>query len=89
MAMELAGEEAASTTEPSARSPAAERMRRSRERRRDGTRCLWVELGATEVAALIRTGFLKADARNDKDAVLEALYAHLQRSLEDNPWRVT
>jgi hypothetical protein len=77
------------TVNSAARSSAAERMRRSRERRRDGTRCLWVELGATEIAALIRRGFLRADARNNKDAVLEALHAHLQQSLDDNPWHVT
>ncbi len=77
------------TVNSAARSLAAERMRRSRERRRDGTRCLLVELRATEVAALIRRGFLNADARNEKDAILGALHAHLQQSLDDNPWRVT
>ena len=34
--------------EPTARSPAAERMRRHRERRRDGLRCLTIELRETE-----------------------------------------
>ena len=65
------------TVNSAARSLAAERMRRSRERRRDGMRCLSVELRATEVAALIRRGFLKADARNDPYAVLEALHQFL------------
>jgi hypothetical protein len=35
-------------------SPAAERMRRHRDRRRDGLRCLTIELRETERDALIR-----------------------------------
>ena len=63
------------------RSTAAERMRRHRERRRDGLRCLTIELRETEIDALARNGFLKADARNDPDAIRDALYAHLERTL--------
>jgi hypothetical protein len=37
-------------------SPATERMRRSRQRRRDGLRSLRIELRATEVEALIDAG---------------------------------
>ena len=40
-------------TEPAARSAAAERMRRHRQRRRDGLRCLMIELRETEVDALL------------------------------------
>ena len=47
-------------------SPAAERMRRSRKRRRDGLRCLSIELRETEVGVLAQKGFLKEDARNDR-----------------------
>jgi hypothetical protein len=50
------------------------RMRRSRERRRNGLRCVWIELRETEVDFLIRKGWLKADARNDPHAVGRALY---------------
>ena len=64
------------------RSSAAERMRRHRERRRDGLRCLTIELRETEIEALIRKGMLKVDARNDLDAICDALYAHLERTLD-------
>jgi hypothetical protein len=40
----------------SRRSPAAERMRRHRQRRRDGLRCLTVELRDREIDELIRRG---------------------------------
>jgi hypothetical protein len=66
-------------------SPAAERMRLHRERRRKGLRCLTIELRETEIDALIRKGMLKTDARNDPDAILNALYAHLERTLDEMP----
>jgi hypothetical protein len=62
-------------------SPAAMRMRRSRERRRDGLRCLRVELRETEVDALIRSGLLKPEARNQPKAILLALYRFLESNL--------
>jgi hypothetical protein len=71
--------------EPVNRSPAAERMRRHRERRRDGLRCLTIELRETERDALISKGLLKADARNDLRAIREALYAYLDRTLGAGP----
>jgi hypothetical protein len=72
---------AATTT----RSTAAERMRRHRERRRDGLRCLTMEIRDTEIDALIGKGMLKADARNDPDAIRDALYVHLDRTLDAVP----
>ena len=72
-------------TAPVTHSPAAERMRRHRERRRDGLRCLTIELRVTEIDALVRNGFLKADARNDPDAIRDALYSHLDRTLDAMP----
>jgi hypothetical protein len=68
-----------------ARSPAAERMRRHRERRRDGLRCVTVEVRETEIEALIRIGFLRAEMRNDPNAVSEALYAYFDRTLGVTP----
>jgi len=65
------------TNQPVARSPAAERMRRHRERRRDGFRCLTIELHVTEIDILIQKGFLQSVARNNVDAVRQALYSHL------------
>ena len=62
-------------------SPAAERMRRHRERRRDGLRCLMIELRETEIDALARNGFLKTDARNDPYSIQMALYEFLERTL--------
>jgi hypothetical protein len=68
------------SAEPVNRSPAAERMRRHRERRRDGLRCLTIELRETE-----SKGLLKVDARNDLRAIREALYAYLDRTLGAGP----
>jgi hypothetical protein len=70
--------ESDSTSRPS---PAAERMRRHRQRRRDGLRCLVIELRETEIDAFIRMGLLKAETRDDLLAVCEALYAHLDHTL--------
>jgi hypothetical protein len=67
--------------EPINRSPAAERMRLHRERKRSGMRCFMIELRETEIDALIRKGFLKPDARNDTSAIIDALYAHLDHEL--------
>jgi len=68
-------------TEPP-RSAAAERMRLHRERRRNGMRCLTLEVRELEIDALIRKGLLHAEKRNDPIAVTEALYAHLERTLD-------
>ena len=68
-----------------ARSRAAERMRRHRERRRDGLRCLSIELRETEIDALISKGLLPAETRNSLKAIREALYAHLDSTLAATP----
>ena len=73
------------TAPPATHSPAAERMRRHRERRRDGLRCLTIELRETEIDALIHKGILNADTRNDPGAVLNALYTHLDHTLDETP----
>ena len=62
-------------------SPAAERMRVHRERRRDGIRCLTILLGETEIDALVKKGFLKPEARNDTVDINEALYSYLDSEL--------
>lgn len=62
-------------------SPAAERMRRHRQRRRDGLRCVMVELRETEIDALVAKKMLKQETRNDTNAIIEALYAFLDRTL--------
>lgn len=60
---------------------AAERMRRHRQRRRDGLRCITFELRETEIEALVRRGYLKKETRNDEMDIIEALYAHLENTL--------
>ena len=74
------------TTPTSAgRSAAAERMHRHRERRRDGLRCLMIELRETEIDALIQRGFLNDETRNDLGAIIDALYAFLDSTLDETP----
>jgi hypothetical protein len=68
------------TTPPIARSAAARRMRAHRQRRRDGLRCIVVQLRETEIDELVRKGLLQADARNDVYAVRNALHAHFDRT---------
>jgi hypothetical protein len=67
--------------EPSARSLAAERMRRHRERRRDGLRCLTIELRETEIWTLVNKGLLKYETRNNVEAIRGALYKLLDDTL--------
>ena len=54
-------------------SAAAERIRRHRQRRRDGFRCLTIELHEFEVDCLVDLGCLNQDARNDPLAVVQAI----------------
>ena len=77
----LMAQDAKVTTIPASRSPAAERMRQHRERRRQGLRCLLIEISETEIEGLIRKGLLPAEMRNDVGAVMSALYEHLDRTL--------
>ena len=63
-------------------SAAALRMRRHRERRKDGLRCMTIELRETEVTALVRKGFLEQHACNNRQAVMNAFYGFLDRTLD-------
>ena len=70
-------------TSPAAtRSTGAERMRAHRQRRLDGLRCVTIELRETEIDVLLGR---KADARNNADAIRDALYAHLECTLDAMP----
>jgi hypothetical protein len=60
---------------------AAERMRRSRERKRKGLRCYTLEIRDREIEALVRHGWLPAGERENASAVVQALYGFLDRSL--------
>jgi hypothetical protein len=62
-------------------SPAAARMRLHRERKKKGMRCVILELRETEIDALIKKGFLKSDARNDTETIIDALYSYFDREL--------
>jgi hypothetical protein len=71
-----------SITPPALIAPsAAERMRAHRERKRKKMRCLRIELREKEIDVLIRKGLLLADARNELHAVRDALYRHLDDTL--------
>jgi hypothetical protein len=70
-------------------SPAAERLRLHRERRRQGLRCLMIELRETEIDVLVAKGLLSSETRHDSHVVRQALYAHLDQTLCSNPWRET
>jgi hypothetical protein len=65
--------------------PAAVRMRRHRQRRRDKFRCLTIELHETEIEALIHKGILAREMRNDTIAIVKALYAYFDRTLVVTP----
>jgi hypothetical protein len=62
-------------------SPAADRMRRYRERRRDGLRCIMIQLRETEIDVLVRKGLLNQGRRDDPKAIVKALHTHLDRTL--------
>jgi hypothetical protein len=59
----------------------AERMRRHRQRQRNGLRCLIIELRATEIETLIRKGLLRWETRNDRSAIIKALYDFFDHTL--------
>jgi hypothetical protein len=64
-----------------ARTRAAERMRRCRQRRRDGLRCYRLELRNNEIEALVRLQLLSAGEQTNRVAVIKAMYAFLDRTL--------
>jgi len=51
------------------------------KRRRNGLRCLPIEISETDIEGLTRLGLLPAEMRNDLSAVVSALYKHLDRTL--------
>ena len=69
------------TAETATRSAAANRMRRHRQRQRNGLRCFTVELRQTEIEVLVHRGYLKNETRNDERSIIDALYAHLEDTL--------
>jgi len=64
-----------------ARTRAAERMRRCRQRRRDGLRCYRLELRDSEIKALVRRGLLLASEQTNPNAVIKAMYVFFDHTL--------
>ncbi len=64
-----------------ARTRGAERMRRCRQRRRDGLRCYSLDVRDSEIEALVRRGLLLASEKTNRTAVIKAMYAFLDRTL--------
>ena len=58
-------------------SPAAERMRLYRERRRRGLSCIKVQLRRNEVDGLIASGLLEPADRQDRGVLAAALHRYL------------
>ncbi len=52
-----------------------------RERRQLGLRCVTIQLRETEIDVLIRGGMLNREMRNNRNAIIEALYKFLDRTL--------
>ena len=59
----------------------AERMKLYRRRKKDSMMCLLIELRPIEIEILVRRGFLAAEKRNDRSAVINGLYAFLDEML--------
>ena len=64
---------------------AAARMRRHRKRRREGLRCLTILLRETEIDVLIRRALLMPEMRNNRNAIINALHAHFDLTLNMKP----
>jgi hypothetical protein len=64
-------------------SPAAERMRALRKRRRQGMRCIRIWLHVTQIDGLIRKGFLNREARGDAEALQWAIDVLLDTVLDE------
>jgi hypothetical protein len=63
-------------------SPAALRMRRSRERRRQGDAIVNLEIGPNMTADLAELGWLPASDHVDKDALARTLFELIERAIQ-------
>ena len=62
--------------------PAAQRMRNSRARRRDGLRTVRVDVHDSEIDVLVRRGYLDDQERDDRELIGLAI-AQLLAELDD------
>jgi hypothetical protein len=69
----------------SSSSYAAKRMRRYRQRRRLGLRCLTIQIRETEIDMLICRALLKPEMRHNKNAIINALHDHFDLTLSMRP----
>jgi len=60
---------------------AAQRMRDSRKRRRNGLHCISVLLHETEIDGLVAKGHLRAEQRGNRKAIKDALDGFVIREL--------
>jgi hypothetical protein len=63
------------------RSASAERMRRYRQRQRRGQRIVQVQIGPTEIEALVSGGFLGPNDREDISAIEFGMSAFIDETL--------
>jgi hypothetical protein len=61
-----------STTSSQTRS-SAERTRRHRKRKRQGTRCITVDVSESEIAAMVARGYLQGEERDDAAQIKKAI----------------
>jgi hypothetical protein len=64
---------------------AAARMRRHRKRRGAGLRCLTIEIHQREIDMLVCRALLNPEMRNNEYAIINALYAHFDLTLNMKP----
>jgi hypothetical protein len=62
-------------------SPAANRMRRHRERSRQGLRCFTILVRNSEVDELVKRGFLPRERRTDSFEITKAIHTLLDDTL--------
>jgi hypothetical protein len=67
---------------PSPHSPGAERMRRHRERRRQGKVCVFIELDPGTISGLIELGWLPGGRRDDQSMVIDAFCRFIGYALD-------
>jgi hypothetical protein len=76
-------------TSPIARKSAAssaDRMARSRARRRRGLRCVVIEVRDRELSALVRLGYLRPEQRDDPKKAAHAIHEFLDVLAAELEW---
>ena len=66
---------------PTAALTGAERQRAYRQRRRQGLRCVPIQIRESEIDVLVRKQLLKPETRNDLGAIIDAVHDFLDQTL--------